>query len=129
METITLKRENQMDLQFEGEEIASVEAPDIDETKEPDFDDPNYDPYPLRYEYTLYKTADSVKSCNYVLYVVSFIDDSFIDETPGDVKTYQSLEELRDTFLRSNEGGKEPFTNWQKELLTQAGIRTVEILE
>ena len=132
METITLKRENQIPLQFQGEEIASVEGPDIDETKEPNFDDPNYDPYPDCYEYTLYKTADSHKSCNYILYIVytTFITD--IDEWEGTIETYQSLEELRENFLgRDNEKKKrgQPFTNWQKELLTQAGIGTVEILE
>ena len=130
MKTITLKRENQMPLQFQGEKIASVDGPDIDETKEPDVDDPNYDPYPPSYNYTLYKTAHSVKSCNYVLYIV---DTTFIiDIWEGTIETYQSLEELRENFLgRDNNEKKrgQPFTNWQKELLTQAGIRTVEILE
>ena len=100
METITLKRENQMDLQFQGEEISHAQGPDIDEDRVRDFDDPNYDPYPACYDYTLYKTADSVKSCNYVLYIVMYISAVMFDESPGKVETYQSLEELRENFLK-----------------------------
>lgn len=106
MKTITLKRENQMDLQFESREIAHAEGPDIDEDGEPDFDDPNYDPYPVCYDYTLYETADSVKSCNYVLYVVMYISAVMFDESPGKVETYCSLEELRGNPLP---GGRRKF--------------------
>lgn len=121
-----------MDLQFQGEEISHAQGPDIDEDRVPDFDDPNYDPYPACYDYTLYKTADSVKSCNYVLYIIMYISDVMFDENPSEVETYQSLEELRENFLkRDNDEKKEgqSFTKWQEKLLTEAGISTLEILE
>lgn len=137
MKMITLKRPDQMDLQFEGEKIVSVDVPDFDE--DADFDeesvlepgDPGWEPYPLTYNYTLYKTADSVTSCNYILYIIDTTYAFAIGVDGGKVETYQTLEELRKNFLNRDNFEKkrgQSFTKWQEKILTAAGINTVEIL-
>lgn len=109
MEKITLELEGQADLVFVGKEIA-------DSSEWENHGDRNN-----RYtRYTLYETADTVTSCNYILF------EEYITHWQGEygsttVHKFQSLEEIRDEYL-SDEGNISPEI---KDILSQAGLNVV----
>ena len=116
MEKIRLERTGQLDLEFEGKEVASASEYQSHGDRQ------------NRYHmWTLYKTGSTVKSCEYVLQEV-YVTRWQGEDGSSSLYTFADLEGVKDYFFEDREGVT-ILSDVVKEFLEDVGISVVETLE
>ena len=113
MEKVRITRTGQLDLEFEGQEIATGSEYRSNGERQNRYN-----------EWTLYGMGESVKSCNYLLHE-QYITRYQGEESTSRVYVFDTLESVRDHFITDE---TDYISDDVKVFLQDAGINMVETL-